>query len=101
MAQRLMLILALLVGGLLPAALTAQQATAITPASVLQANYPEVRLEATDYAFTVSSHGPAGLTLVTMINSGHEPHHVQLMQLAEGQSSETLQTAMSQDPAAI
>ncbi|HEV2122797.1 MAG TPA: hypothetical protein VGW38_08490 [Chloroflexota bacterium] len=101
MKQRLMLMLALLAGALLFGTGLALPATALTPASSLEADYPEIRLEATDYAFTVSSHGPAGLTRVTMINSGHEPHHVQLMQLAEGQSSETLQTAMSQDPAAI
>jgi hypothetical protein len=56
---------------------------------------------ATDYAFELAGETAAGLTLVTLQNNGTELHHAQLMQLAEGESVETLQTALGQSPEAI
>ena len=98
-------LLSLLIGILLAAGgartIAAQEATPSAPAAALGLDYPELRLLATDYAFEVSPRVPAGLTLVTMANDGHEPHHAQLMQLAEGQTFETLQTAIGQSPEAV
>jgi len=75
----------------------AQEATR----SPLALNYPELRMVATDYAFELAGETAAGLTLVTLENNGTELHHAQLMQLAEGESAETLQTALGQSPEAI
>ena len=72
----------------------AQEATR----SPLALNYPELRMVATDYAFELAGETAAGLTLVTLENNGTELHHAQLMQLAEGESAETLQTALGQSP---
>jgi hypothetical protein len=75
----------------------AQEATA----SPLTLEYPELRMVATDYAFELAGEIAGGLTLVTLQNDGTEVHHAQLMQLAEGVSVETLQTALGQSPDAI
>ena len=75
----------------------AQEATPAAP----EFAYPELRMVATDYAFALANDVPAGLTLITLENTGAEPHHAQLMRLAEGQTAETFQTAMGQGPEAI
>jgi hypothetical protein len=72
----------------------------VTPSAQERA-YPELRMVATDYAFDVAVATAAGLTVITLDNNGAEPHHAQLMRLAEGQTAETFQTAMGQGPEAI
>ena len=94
--QRLVLILALLAVGLLPGAVRAQDATPAGSGDALGLGYPELQMVATEYSFELSRETVAGRTLITLVNNGAEPHHAQLMRLAEGQTLETFQTAMGQ-----
>jgi hypothetical protein len=101
MMRRLVLTLTLLAASLLPATVFAQDATPEDPAAALGLEYPELQLVATDHAFEIVGQAAAGPTLVSLVNNGAEPHHAQLMLLAEGQTFETLQAAMSQSPDAV
>jgi len=99
--RRLVLALTLLVLGLLPGVVGAQEATPAAPGDALGLEYPELRMVATDYAFEVSGTVAAGLTRVTLVNNGAELHHAQLMRLSEGQTFEGLQAALGQSEEAI
>jgi hypothetical protein len=92
---------ALLAGGLLLGAVRAEEETPAAFAPALDRSYPELRLVATDYAFVIAGQVSAGFTLITLVNNGQEVHHAQLMQLAAGQTVETMQTALEQSPEAI
>ena len=100
--RRLMLLFTLLLAvGMPPAAAHPQAATPDATGPGLELNFPELRMTASDFAFEVSGDLTAGLTLVTLENSGAEPHHAQLMLLNEGQTFDTFMTAMGQDPNAV
>jgi hypothetical protein len=90
-----------LTAGLLSLTSHAQDATPADPAAELGLAYPELQMVATDHAFEIVGQATAGLTLITLINNGAEPHHAQLMLLNEGQTFETVQAALGQSPDAI
>ena len=60
---------------------------------------PTVHLIATDYAFQAPDTLAAGLTTFHLMNEGKEPHHVTVLQLAEGQSAADLQKMSGPPPA--
>jgi hypothetical protein len=99
--RRLLLMAVLLAGDLLPGVIRALETTTPTPLPALGPEYQELRLVATDHAFTITGQTTAGFTLVTLVNDGQEAHHAQLMHLPEGQTFEELQAAMGQSPEAI
>jgi hypothetical protein len=67
----------------------------------LTAQYPEVQMIATDFAFDVPEQIESGFTLVTMVNEGIEPHHVQLMLLNEGVTMDDVEEAFGTSEAAV
>lgn len=50
---------------------------------------------ATEYAFEGPDTLPAGLTEITLVNEGQEPHHVQLVRLDEGHTVEAFGEAIA------
>ena len=61
---------------------------------------PTVHVVATDYSFQAPDTLPAGLTTLHLMNQGKEPHHVTLLQLAEGQTIADFEKMMSGPPPA-
>jgi len=61
---------------------------------------PTVHVVATDYAFQAPDTLPGGLTTLHLMNQGKEPHHLTIMQLAEGQTAADLAKMMSGPPPA-
>ncbi len=51
-----------------------------------------------DYGFAGPDRIPAGVTTMQVVNQGHEPHHIQLLQLLEGKSADDFRTALAADP---
>lgn len=71
----------------------------VQPASAENAGAGPVIFTAHDYGFKGPDRIPAGMTAVRVVNQGKEPHHVQLVRLAQGKTAEDFAAAMKEDPA--
>jgi plastocyanin len=61
----------------------------------------ELEIEASDFAFEAPAETPAGVTRVTVNNTGQEEHQAQIVRLNEGNTFEDLTAALQQpDPSA-
>jgi len=66
------------------------------PAAAVQ----DLAITGTDYAFAAPASIPAGLTKVTLTNSGAEEHQSQVAKLADGKTIEDLTAALATDESA-
>ncbi len=57
---------------------------------------PEIKIDASDFAYTAPDVVNAGWVRVSLTNSGQEPHHVQFMRLNDGVSMEQFGEALKQ-----
>jgi uncharacterized cupredoxin-like copper-binding protein len=64
------------------------------------AQIPQVTIKTHDYSFEAPAQIEAGLVSITMENEGQEPHHVQLVRLNDGVTTEQFQAALQQSPEA-
>ncbi|HEX5004327.1 MAG TPA: hypothetical protein VFV65_03380 [Gemmatimonadales bacterium] len=86
---------------LVPAAFAALACARDQPAAVPVGGGPqEVEIIATEYGYQLpSTPVHAGLTTITLVNAGHELHHMQLVRLADGKTVADLTDAlMAQAP---
>ena len=74
----------------------ASAATSDAPAGAVQ----DLAITGTEYAFAGPASIPAGLTKVTLTNSGAEEHQAQVAKLADGKTIEDLTAALATDEAA-
>jgi hypothetical protein len=65
-----------------------------TSSSEAATEVPEVRIEASDFAFDAPASIPAGLTTLTIDNVGAEPHQAGLFRLADGKTPDDLLAAL-------
>lgn len=67
----------------------------------LFADYPEAEFVASDFAFEGPDQIESGFTVVTMVNEGIEPHHLQLMRLHDDVTMEDVDSAFQQGQEAV
>jgi hypothetical protein len=71
---------------------SATPAATTPPAAVLS-----VEFDASDYSFSAPATLPTGLVSIRLVNSGHEPHHAQLLRLNDGVTFEQFAGALQQE----
>ena len=65
------------------------------------ATIPTVKFEASDYAFSGPAQLQTGLVSLEFSNTGQEPHHLQLVRLADGVTFEELLAALQENEAEV
>lgn len=65
------------------------------PARSLPMALHDVVVTTTDFSFRAPDTIPAGLTRIRLLNEGSEPHHVQLVRLADGRTIEELRDSLT------
>lgn len=87
-----------------PSAATSPETSASpsTEASPSAASPAELQVEGKDFAFVLPAEVPAGVTKVTLDNTGQEEHQAQIAKINEGKTFADLTAALQQpDPAAL
>lgn len=77
------------------ALVTTALAGCVTEAPATSTPAHEATFTASEYSFDGPTTLPAGLTKITLINEGQEPHHIQLVRLDEGHTVEEFGQALS------
>ena len=73
-------------------------ASAGQPTAAAPADGSRVVFEAHDYQFTGPDRIPAGMTTMHVQNKGQDVHHIQLLKLQRGKTSQDFLTAVKTDP---
>ena len=62
---------------------------------------PEITIRSSDYSFEAPTEVLAGLVTILHENAGHETHHVQILQLKDGVTTDQVIAALAQSEDAI